>query len=90
MRGKFRRSGQWRSWRKIAFCSVALLLGATTPAFAYIDPGSSGLLFQIITPLVVLWLAGVRSLRRTIVTFSRRVYYNITGRHDVPPSDSTG
>jgi hypothetical protein len=43
------------------------LLGVTAPAYAYVDPNSGGLVFQVITPIVALVAASLGFARRRFV-----------------------
>lgn len=47
---------------------IAILAGlvASTPAYAYLDPNSGGLLFQILTPILALTAAALAFTGRTI------------------------
>jgi hypothetical protein len=49
-----------------ALVSFMLLLSATAPAYAYIDPNSGGLLFQILAPLMAVLAASVGFARRRL------------------------
>jgi hypothetical protein len=51
---------------KIITIIVLAGLVVTTPAYAYIDPNSGGLIFQILTPILALATAGIAFTGRTI------------------------
>jgi hypothetical protein len=46
--------------------AAALSLGICAPAHAYVDPNAGGLLFQLLTPLVALTIAGLAFARRQL------------------------
>lgn len=47
--------------------AIALGLGTTLPAQAYVDPNAGGLLFQLLTPIVALTVAGLTFARRRLL-----------------------
>ncbi len=62
-----------------------LLLGlALQPALAqaYIDPNSSGLLFQLLAPIFTAVVGAWLFLRRTISAFFRGLWRRLTGKAD--------
>jgi len=63
----------------VAVVAVLLLL-APVPAWAYMDPTSSGLLYQILMPLYALIVVGLTVLRKTIArTASNMLAWARTG-----------
>lgn len=61
---------------------VALLLLQPALAFAYIDPNSSGLLFQLLAPIFTGIVGAWLFLRRSISAFFRGLWRRITGKAD--------
>lgn len=51
-------------WR--CLFGLFLLVNLTTPAYAYVDPNSGGLLFQLLTPLLALAAAGLTLAKRQL------------------------
>jgi hypothetical protein len=54
-----------RTPTKLAIAILAVL-AASTPAYAYLDPNSGGLIFQILTPILALAMAALAFTGRTI------------------------
>ena len=45
---------------------TAMCIGISMPAHAYVDPNAGGLLFQLLTPIVALAMAGLTFARRQL------------------------
>lgn len=59
-----RSASQMSLWIMIA---VVISLGFCTPAQAYVDPNAGGLLFQLLTPIIALFAAGLTFARRQLL-----------------------
>jgi hypothetical protein len=46
---------------------TAMCIGISMPAQAYVDPNAGGLLFQLLTPVVALAMAGLTFARRQLI-----------------------
>lgn len=53
-----------------------------TEAFAYIDPNSGGLLFQLLAPLFAACLGAWVFMRQAISRFLRELWQKLRGRND--------
>jgi len=67
---------QARRWLVLSACLLAILQPA--PAFAYIDPSSGGLLFQILAPLFAAIVGGWVFLRRAIARLLHAIKERLT------------
>jgi hypothetical protein len=63
----------------VVLCFVLL----TVPAYGYADPNTVGLVYQILTPLLLAAGACVTFLRRTIAAVFSRLWRQVWGRADV-------
>lgn len=61
-------------------CLIVILQPAS--AFAYIDPSSGGLLFQILAPLFAAIVGGWVFLRRAIARVLQAIKQRLTGKAD--------
>ena len=61
-------------------CLIVILQPA--PAFAYIDPSSGGLLFQILAPLFAAIVGGWVFLRRAIARLLHSIRQRLSGKAD--------
>jgi len=68
-----------RTPRKTTIFILAGLV-VTTPAYAYLDPNSGGLIFQILTPIVALATAAVAFAGRTISRGCTTLYRALRNR----------
>jgi len=58
---------------KIVVLCVALLLSATRPAEAYIDPGSGSLAFQVLVTSVLGAMVFLRRIRSRLMAAARKL-----------------
>lgn len=63
------------------FVLLTLLLQPTL-AFAYIDPGAGGLLFQLLAPIFAACLAAWITMRKAISGFFRDLWRRLMGKTD--------
>lgn len=62
---------------------VLCLVFVTTPAFAYIDPNATGLVSQILTPLLVAAAAGLTFFRKRVADVFAGLSRRLRRRADV-------
>jgi hypothetical protein len=74
------RAGVW------AWCAVISLV-LTTPALAYGDPAAYGIVFQILTPLVLLWRVGLRRIRMVLARIFSYFFRRRAASPDMLPPD---
>lgn len=62
---------------------ILLVLGTLQPTFvyAYIDPSSTGLIFQLLTPLLAAVLGGLVFMRRAISGFFQKLWQQFFGKN---------
>jgi hypothetical protein len=68
-----------RTSTKLAITILAGLV-ASTPAYAYLDPNSGGLIFQILTPILALATAAIAFTGRTISRGWTSLYRGLRSR----------
>ena len=67
---------------KLGLVSALFLIATTGAAYAYIDPNTGGLIFQMLAPILAivagLWIAA----KEKIAKFSRQVFHHFTSARE--------
>jgi hypothetical protein len=63
-------------------CALLVLLSQPVLAYAYIDPNSSGIIFQLLAPVFAAVVGVWLFMRRLIADFLRGVWRRLTGKAD--------
>lgn len=64
------------------FLGIVYFLVPAIPAYGYVDPNATGLITQIMTPLLVVAATGLTFLRKQVGSAFRRIFGRTSGRND--------
>lgn len=65
-----------------AILGVIYLLVPAIPAYGYVDPNATGLLAQIMTPVLVVAATGLTFLRKQVGSAFRRIFGRASNKND--------
>lgn len=71
-------------WKMTPFVllGIVYLLVPAIPAYGYVDPNATGLITQIMTPLLVVAATGLTFLRKQVSFTFRRIFGRTSNRND--------